>query len=760
MAEVAEQAPHSGDQTTPDAGSDDTGASDSASSSDGDALAVTEEQSVAADSSQDLSLPAETPAPSEEESSASEIFEPPAYVAEEAMPSDIPEGEALTAVSAVMNDRYVIDGARPLPTLDTASAKAYAVVDRENQGDQLFGLVCSPGIPVRTEMLQRLKDQSIRGLMQVIEWDAIDWPPAGGKTMCIVYERPLGGRVIDSVAQGKARIGEYDVVNRLIEPLTSAISSLEAMAQPHRSIRPGNLHFLDQARTIIVLGDCCSGPPGYSQPAIFETIERCTASQSGRGIGASANDIYALGVTIIITLLGYNPGRDKSLGEMLAIKLERGSYAAICGNARIPIALVEPLRGMLNDDEPNRWTTEEVRSWLDGRKRTPQQRKGQPKADTPYIFARRPYTSPRALAYAFSCDPEETIRTIKSDENFDVWLRRSLSNDDLADRVKYVMEQARLASGNPSADATVVAARICSMLDPKGPIRFQRYAMMPDSLAFALPVEIIVNNNKQMMADLISREVYESWFKVQERMPPDFLIWQRNFVQCKRFLAIREAGYGIERCMYEMNQALACQSPVLKNRFVSTIRELLPALDITATEVDGDVRPLDRHILAFIAARFDEDIQPHLRALGAPDEQRRTIGMLSLLAFIQWKTNVTTLHGLTSWVGGLLQPAINSYHSRTTRKEIEKAIPQLVRQGSLPELFNLIDNAEKRRIDDDGFAAAQETFNAAETEIQEIESDDGLHQSKLLRSGQKITSMAAILLAMVIIMIMLISELF
>lgn len=231
-------------------------------------------------------------------------------------------------------------------------------------------------------------------------------------------------------------------------------------------------------------------------------------------------------------------------------------------------------------------------------------------------------------------------------------------------------------------------------------------------------------------------------------------------MQCKRYLAIREPGYGIERCIYEMNNNIACQSPILKNRFVTTLRDLLPALDITASEVENDVRPLDRHVLAFIAARFDEDIQPHLRALGAPDEQRRTIGMLSLLAFIQWKTNVNTLHGLTSWVGGLLQPAINSYHSRTTRKEIEKAIPQLVRQGSLPELFNLIDNAEKRRIDDDGFASAQESFAEAENEIQEIESDDGLHQSKLLRAGQKITATGGILLTLVVITFMLFSEIF
>lgn len=769
MAEAAEKAPAAGDETPVDA--TETTPPDMEG---GNGVAHADDQSAQADTGGDsdsLALPKiptdrppENPAPAAAPKQPAPVEavvqDRPEHIAEDAIPHELPEGEAIPSATAVLRDRYVIDGGRPVPEMDTASAKAYAVVDRQNQGEQLVGLVCSPGIPVRADLLERLKDQSNRGLLQVIEWDAIDWPPVGGKTICIVYEKPLGGRVIDSIAQGKARISEYDVVNRLIEPLVACVSSLETMAQPHRAIRPGNFYFLDEARTTIVLGDCCSGPPGFSQPPIFETIERCTASPSGRGFGTSADDIYALGVSVIITLLGYNPARDKRLSEMLAIKLERGSYAAICGNSRIPIALVEPLRGMLNDDEAARWTTEEINSWLDGRKRTPQQRKGQPRAETPYIFASRPHTSPRALAYEFSRDPDEMVRTIKSDENFETWIRRSLGDDELADRIGFIIEQAKLANGTPLAEPANVAARICSMLDPKGPIRFQRYAMMPDSLPYALPVEVMANDNKQLMADLISNDVYDGWLKAQEKSQPDYLLWQRNFVQCKRFLAIKEPGYGIERCLYEMNKGMACQSPVLKNRYVTTIRELLPALDITASEVDSEVRPLDRHVMAFIAARFDEDIQPHLRALGSSDEQRRTIGMLSLLAFIQWKTNIQALHGLTSWVGGLLQPAINSYHSRTTRKEIEKAIPQLVRQGSLPELFNLIDNAEKRRIDDDGFADAQREFGEAEQEIQEIESDDGLHQSKLLRSGQKITASAGILLALIVNTIMLFSEIF
>ena len=68
-------------------------------------------------------------------------------------------------------------------------------------------------------------------------------------------------------------------------------------------------------------------------------------------------------------------------------------------------------------------------------------------------------------------------------------------------------------------------------------------------------------------------------------------------------------------------------------------------------------------------------------------------------------------------MGGLLGPAINTYYNRGTRSEIEREIPKLVRQGSLPDLFDLVDNAEQRAIDKNGFIGAQSEYTATEGEV-------------------------------------------
>ena len=132
--------------------------------------------------------------------------------------------------------------------------------------------------------------------------------------------------------------------------------------------------------------------------------------------------------------------------------------------------------------------------------------------------------------------------------------------------------------------------------------------------------------------------------------------------------------------------------------------------------------------------------------------------MLSLLAFLQWKLRLKALFGLSSWVGGLSGPAINTYHSRTTRREIEKEIPRLVRKGSLPELFDLIDNADNRKTDLDGFEAAIIEYGAAETEIRDLEGTGTERQTKAERAGKQTAAVISVVFAMIVVCVLLLAE--
>lgn len=659
----------------------------------------------------------------------------------------------------LLRDRYLIDFNMPLTNMDTPSAKAYAVEDRRDLGRKLFGLVCTPGLPTRTDVMSALKDEVLDGLLPLVEWDTIDCPTLGQRSMIVIYDRPMGGRVLDAIKAGTFKFNEYDFPRSIMDPLVAGLKNIHALDMPHREIRPDNVYFMDEAQQVVVVGDCATAPPGFDQPSMFEPIDRSMAPPGGRGMGGLPEDVYALGATFAVLMLGYNPVANISEENLIRMKMEQGSYAAICGNARLPIPLLEPLRAMLNDAIEERWGIEELTGWLSGQKQDSIKHIPIAKSDFPYSFEGHDHITPRTLARYLSRHRETAMQAIK-DEALIGWLRKGVQDPGRADGIKAAIDTAALHKDEPQGTDEFVISKVCMVLDPEAPVRYKGFTYMPDGFGPAFAVELLRRGDAKLPMEALAYDLAIIWYTFRRTVFSGASVQQSEYVRLKSFLNIRDIGYGHERCLYEINNSMPCQSPLLLKDYVVEIEDLLPALDGAGNRIDTKEKPMDRHIAAFVAARFEEDIHPHLKAVAAPNEETATIGMLSLLAFLQWKLRINTLFGLSSWVGGLLGPAINTYHSRVTRGEIEKEIPRLVRKGSLPELFDLIDNAENRKIDAEGYIVNCAEYSGAEREIQDIEGTGAERQTKAERTGKQASAVISILMALSVMSILLIAEMF
>ncbi len=683
------------------------------------------------------------------------VIEPVAETPSEAVPPAPPVQPAAGPV--VFRDHYLIDTNTPLPNLDTPSAKAYAVEDRRDLGRKLFGLVCTPGLPTRIDVMKALKGEELDGLMPLVEWDTLDWPLLGQHSMIIIYDLPKGGKVMAAIEAGAFKVNEYEFPRQIMDPLVQGLKNAASLDFPHRAIRPNNVFFMDEEMQVVVLGDCVTAPPGFDQPDLFETIERSMAQPGGRGTGGLPDDVYALGATLAVLMLGYNPVAKISKDDMVRAKIEQGSYAAICSNARLPIPLLEPLRGMLNDTIEERWLIPELTGWLTGQKQSSIKQVPVIKSDFPYTFNDFDHYNPRTLSLDLSRNRDKAMAAIK-DDNLNGWLRKGLKDPNRADGVKAAIDTAALHQGEPQGTDEFVISKVCTVLDPLAPIRYKGLSFMPDGYGPALAVELLRRGDVQVPTEVVAYEIPDTWYAMQRTVFEGASVQQQEYARLKGYLSIQDPGYGHERCLYEINPSMPCQSEFIAENYVFEIEGLLPALDAAAKRVDTHKKPMDRHIAAFIAARFEEDTHPHLKALAASNEETATIGMLSLLAFLQYKLRVKELFGLSSWVGGLSGPAINTYHSRTTRREIEKEIPRLVRMGSLPELFDLIDNAENRKSDLEGFEAAIVEYGAAEMEIRDIEGSGTERQTKAERAGKQTAAVISVVFAMIVVCVLLLAE--
>jgi hypothetical protein len=646
-------------------------------------------------------------------------------------------------------DRYQIDPEKALVQLDSPSAQAYAASDRRDPGRELFALVCPPGLPPRDDIMVLLRGSNMRGVLPLVEWGRVYWPHVGQVCMAIIYERPLGGKVTDLNKDKGGGITEHDLPKRVIEPLIRTLQRLGGRHIAHRAIRPDNIYFLDAEKQDLVLGECASCPPGFDQPVVFETIECAMSSPGGRGIGHYSEDLYAFGVTLVLLLLGRNPVSGLSDEELITAKIESGTYATLCGNERIPVSLLEPLRGVLTDDPAERWGLDEMEKWLSGQRATPMQRKAAPKSEIPFSFGGKEHFTARTLGWAFSLDVSEAARVIR-ERQVEQWVRRGLKNAELADDLATALLTAKNHENNWRGSDDLLVTHVSIILDPDGPVRYKDFAFMPEGFGPAFAVEILRRGNVQIPAEVISREIPSLWFAAQGEEKTTRSALEKSFIELREYLLNNDVGYGIERCLYMLNPSLPCQSPLVIQDYVANVRDLLPALEDAAKRVDTKNQPMDRHIAAFIVTRFKHNVIPHLQALNDPDEENSVIGMLSLLAILQWRLESEPLYGLASWVGGLLGPGIKRYHSRTTRRELEKEIPRLVRLGSLPELFDLVDNMERRRADTEGYADAVARFTIAEHEAQQLESSDAERELSAVASGQQSAAMTSIVTTLIV----------
>lgn len=664
------------------------------------------------------------------------------------------EGASLDPV--VLEERYEIYPGSPLTEFDSPSAKAYRVEDRLDSGRPMFALICIPGMPVRRREIISLAGNDFDNMLPLVDHGHIHWPLIGREVYTVIYQKPMGGRVIDAIAKlGNNDRARNDLIRKSIVAMRDALIDLMRHGYLHRGIRPANLYFLDADQEHIVLGDAFTAPAGFDQPAAFETIERGMASPAGRGLGNPADDTYAMGVTLAFLAIGRNPVRHLEPRELTLTKITDGSYATLVGRAPIAVDLREPLRGLLHDDPEQRWGVDDLTSWQTGRRVAPSQTKGKARADRGIKLAGQEYFEFRTLAFAMAENPEAAAALIR-DGTLERWVLRSLEEKDLASAISASVALTDAHRGDPRGSDDVLVTRVVTMLDPAGPIRYKRFSVMPEGFGPALAVEILRNATGRLQAEILQCELPQMWFDYQHVAPGESTE-ARLFTQMRGFLQIQEPGYGLLRCLYELNPTLPCLSPLLAAEYVVDIDELLPALDRASHDADTRGYPLDDHIAAFIAARFDANLERHLVSFGKSNDIEMTVGVLGILSALQSRLGPPALYGLTSWIGGLIGPAIHLYRSRARRRQLENEIPRLVREGTLTAILNLLNDPEALSSDEMDFEDAKTEFQEAEDEIGRVEKNVLPSSEDNRKIGQQSAAVFSVIIAMSVVAILLIA---
>lgn len=663
------------------------------------------------------------------------------------------EENAAVGPEIILNKRFrLLTGSR-LPEFDLGGAEAVVARDQRNPDDKLFARICPADALPRFTELTNLKHMMEANVMRPLDSGPVRWPGGDGHRLAVIFQRPEHGTLMTPSGDKIIALKTDEISRAVLGPIVLTLAYMTQRTVTHRGIRPDNIHWSGSSRSTVMLGDCITHAPASLQPVVFETIESGMTPPTRRGAGTPADDFYSLGVTILALATGQIPLQGMPDAEIIQEKLRRGSFSALMAGERPPFGLRELLRGLLTDNSHDRWGLEQIEQWLGGSLRSTVQETRSGHVERVFDFDGRNYSNLRGLAQAFGQNWKAAAKAIK-DPGFGKWLARSVTDDDLMDRVSMVVEHGADANSKGTIGAHQVS-QVCVLLDLSGPIRYKGLVVMPNAIGNCL-AEAFQAKDKEtigLVAELVSTGAAADWYDFQS--PTDQVLYEAEIKQLKQMQSLLRhtgPGYGIERCLYMLNTNVPCASELLKDHYISDIRDLLPLLERISASKAGLGSIVDRHLTAFIACRIRSNIDRQLSQIESAEGDRNTIrlAMLGIFARTQFKFGPEELPHLTKWFAEDLEQCVERINAKSLREQLRNKTRSSGGTGRLTELYTCLSNDKVFLRNANAKEHAVREFADAAREIAQLESheyhESAQHQGWRLASGISTTVAFATLL--------------
>ncbi len=645
------------------------------------------------------------------------------------------------ASSGLIAQEYAVEPNRPLHGAGGGLA-AFMARHHTAAQSELMAVQVRPGWPPRAGALAHLAAATIPALLVPL---AHGPGPAGngGEAYYVICRPPPG----PSLATPGRSWSEQELIDLVLRPVAAALEGLRAKGMTHRAIRPDNLFSAGPGEPA-VLGCAWASPPGCLQPAVFEPPYSGMCLPAGRGEGTIADDVYALGVTLLTLALGRLPLAELDDATMIRRKLDVGSFAALSGDARVPPMLSDLLRGMLAEDPVHRTPPSMLLDPAAARQRRLAARPAR-RATRPLQVLAVPVWDARGLAYAMAVQPEEGARLLRNGA-VDDWLRRYLGDPILSARVEEAMRLRGQDNGEDESRAdAMLAMRSVAALDPLAPICWRGLAVALDGVgpAIAAAVTSGPQPDRARLQEMLEVEAIGTWLTGAEGRA-DGMALRQQARMWRSWLRPRSLDGGMARVAYALNPLLPCASPLFAGRCVARLSDVLGALESISARADARrLSPLDAHLAAFLVARQDLAGGSALLADNTVSSASPPLAVqIAALAALQ-RLDPRPLPGLATWLAEQAEPTLQDWHSRSRRESMGRQLQTCAANGQLGRLLALLDDPEARRTDAMGLRAATEAVARIDVELHHLQDGGGERAEVARRLGHE-TAAAAGLIAL------------
>jgi hypothetical protein len=632
--------------------------------------------------------------------------------------------------------RFTLLPGRPLPEFDHPYAKAYEAKDDFNEARQIYGLVCDPTMPIRSQPIADMTAVIHPNLVSLLGAGAVNCSHLNESRYVIFLERPRGYPLLELIKKG-TRLHEHKVIDNVLQPAVRALVLMREKKVSHGHLFPGNLFLSDNSQ----LGEFFSAPSGTLGHYIYEPLERMMADPLGRGLPNEKSDVYSLGMVAFELIYGLEKFKSIPRETLIERFIQYGSYYVLAANRDFSDTFQDFFRGIFNDNPAERWGLDELSQWINGKRFNMIAPSAPKEASRPLLFVNENFFARRLLANALHRHWRAALKEIHN-LKIDRWCEASLHRAELAEKLDRILRIA--GQGSTDAQLSEMMSRVICVLDPTAPIRTQALTLRPPGIGPML-ASLVQHQGTELsqLISIIETDMGNFWSEQSEgNKTPEMskIIWRLQRV--RPYIKNKAMGFGLERLLYDLNPSLCCQSPLLKPYHVNTANDALKTLDAIAKQMGPEASFADRHLAAFIASKLEMNRETRLSELEAVPilAQNQELVVLKMLAKAQQKNSKLQLVGLCGWAGMRIEKMIDTIHNRIIRKRLKLQLRKLALTGNLFEIMAALMNEDVTERDGNGFANAIALHQINHERIERLRNDDILeYLSK--RSGGKMAMM-------------------
>lgn len=563
-------------------------------------------------------------------------------------------------------------------------ADAYPVRNVEDGKEDYYCLIYNKNIPTRLAEIIALKAVHIPNLVSPLEIQIVPLGEQGEKFLCVVCKKPKGISLKELVKSKREFSYQY-LLKKVISPINKILSSLHNIKIVHGRINPSNI-YLDE-NDELTIGECISGIVGLSQHDAYETIGRAQCHKYGKGEGDKSIDYYALGMTIA-SIISKRFFEEVEHINLIESKLQNGTFSFLNNHYPFGGTMSDLLRGLVTDNNDVRWGYKEIENILmDGSYSLPNvfEKSALPR---PVIFKEKEYFHKEALIYDLVQNWEDAKLFIKQ-SLLSKWLDISATEQATIEALESLQEtfKKRFSSYSLFSKDDEHLMKVLIILDPNGPIRYKNTIFYKDGIGPLLVYSMVnqVNELAQFIANCLYVDLYSfyeqiaNWFKDKK-----YLSGVHEFRQVTSNIKKGGYGFGIERCCYDLNISLPCQSHVLGRELCYGVGDVLKYLDNENVNIDEILSK--KNLLCFVASKLE--LFEEFRVTKLPNfymiEKDKTFVSLMILGIAQEKVRMKKLKNLSGLYAEKIKAILETIiKGELNKKNIFSSIDKIKSEGNL-----------------------------------------------------------------------------